>query len=300
MKWLKIWLAIGLVVVGSSRVIAAEGEGFYVIPPFVEAKIESGREKLSVEIEIGNKSLQEATFEISVVDFGSLDETGGLAFITANSDKNEKKYALASWVTLEKNSLTVLPGKSEKVKMTILNRESLSPGGHYGAVLATVKSSDQGVAETVGINQSLASLIYVLKTGGEVVDLSLNRVEFDKNILKFPETIKLRFWNKGNVHVVPRGTVVIRNNQGKIVSQGIINGDSGKVLPESSRIMELPLKKLGFWNWPGKYILEINYRDEGNDKFTTFKTGVVYVGFEGVLMGVGLVGLLALFWRKFA
>jgi hypothetical protein len=285
-------LVIGWGAAGGQKVVATENKGLYLSPPGVDITVGSSQPENSFYLEIGNDDQTGVVFDISVVDFGSLDETGGVAFLTVNSDKSERKYALASWISLEKNTVTVEGGKSEKVKVTILNKDSLSPGGHYGAVLATVRSETMKDQDVVGINQSLATLIYALKKGGEIPNLTFKSLVFDKNVFYFSKTVKLRFENSGNVHVVPRGKVEIKNNSGEIVAQGIINADSGKVLPESFRTMELPINRIKHWNWPGIYNMEVDYRYDGLEAFSSVKTRVIYVGFEGAVIVLGLSGVI--------
>jgi len=295
MKRIFLVLAIILAIIGNSKILAAENGGLFLSPPFTDISLDIKQPEKAFYLEIGNNTYTETVFDISVVDFGSLDETGGVAFLTVNNDKNERKYSLASWISLEKQTVTVMPGKTEKIKVTILNKDSLSPGGHYGAVLATVRTAADKVKDMVGINQSLASLIYVQKTGGEKPNLIFKSWEFSKNIFYFPKTVKIRFENNGNVHVVPRGKVEIKNSQGEIIAKGIINGDSGKILPESFRIMELPIEnKVRRWNRPGIYNMDVSYRFDGRDEFLSMKTKVIYVGFEGVLVVSGLALITAL------
>jgi hypothetical protein len=287
---------MGLMVMSGKKVLA-EG-GFYVNPPFTDVEIKPDSEESSFELEIGNRSQTEAVFKMTVADFGSLDETGGVAFLTVSKDNNERKYALASWISLERDLVTVSPGKTEKIKVTILNKGSLTPGGHYGAVLATVKSASGVSSDAVGVNQSLATLIYVLKAGGEKPSLVFKSLEFGKNLFYFSKTVKLRFWNNGNVHVVPRGTVEVKNISGEIAAKGIINEGSVRVLPESFRVMELPMRKVKFWNWPGKYTIEVNFRYDGNEILTNVKTEIFYVGYEGTILILAGLGIIAILWRK--
>lgn len=294
MKRIFLFLAIILAIIGNSKILAVENNGLFLSPPFIDISVDIKQPEKFYYLEIGNNTRTETVFDISVVDFGSLDETGGVAFLTVNNDKNERKYSLASWISLEKQTVTVMPGKTEKIKVTILNKDSLSPGGHYGAVLATVRAAADRTKDMVGINQSLASLIYVQKTGGEKPNLIFKSWEFSKNIFYFPKTVKIRFENNGNVHVVPRGKVEIKNSRGEIVAKGIINGDSGKILPESFRIMGLPIEKVKLWNQPGIYNLDVSYRFDGRDEFSSMKTKVIYVGFEGVLVVSGLALITAL------
>ena len=287
-KILTVIMLVVLMVIGGQKIGAAENTGIYLSPPYTDISVDVSRMENFFYLTVGNNSSVEESFNISVVDFGSLDETGGVAFLTVDPDKSERKYALASWISLEKDVVTIASGKSEKIKVTILNKETLAPGGHYGAVLATLKSEPGNKQDKVGVNQSLASLIYVQKIGGEIQDLKFKRMEFSKNIFNFPKTVKLRFGNNGNVHVVPRGTVEIKNGTGVIVAKGIINGDSGKILPESFRILELSINRVKKWSWPGIYSLEINYRYDGLESVEKVETKIIYVGYEGTVIVFGL------------
>jgi hypothetical protein len=176
----------------------------------------------------------------------------------------------------------------------VINKDSLAPGGHYGAVLATVRSDEKVNQPMVGVNQSLATLIYVLKNGGEKADLEFKSLEYNKNVFYFPKMVNLRFGNNGNVHVVPRGKMEITNSKGEIIAKGIVNADSGKILPESFRVLQTSIKRIKVWNWPGVYNLKLDYRYDGVDNFSEVKTKLVYVGFEGAIIVVGLAGITAL------
>lgn len=147
MKRIILWLVVLGGLIGCQKVMAAEKGGLFLSPPSVDVTVGQTQPENSFDLEVGNNGLAAETLDLSVVDFGSLDETGGIAFLTVNSNEGERKYALASWISLEKSEVTVSPGKVEKIRVTILNKETLAPGGHYGAVLATVRSETGGISQ---------------------------------------------------------------------------------------------------------------------------------------------------------
>lgn len=290
-KWLLFLLAILFLPKG---VLGVENKGAYLSPPFADLEIVNGEEK-EFELEIGNQGESSLVFDLSVIDFGSLDESGGIAFLTASPDKSERKYALASWISLEKSEVVVAAKSKEKIKITILNKESLLPGGHYGAVLATMRNEEKSVGDKVGINQSIASLLYVQKSGGEVKNLILKNIIWRNPTLKSIDELDLRFENNGNTHLVPRGKVEIKNIFNKVVAKGIINEGSVKILPETFRKIVVDIKYFKQWKWPGKYTVEIDYRYEGKQDFLKYKNSFYYMGLEGIiLLFLGLI--LGLFW----
>lgn len=279
------------------EILGVESKGTYLSPPFADIEV-TNKEDKEFELEIGNEGEGDLVFELSVVDFGSLDESGGVAFLTANPDKNERKYALASWIGLEKSEVVVAAKSKEKIKITILNKESLLPGGHYGAVLATLRNEEKSVGDKVGVNQSLASLLYVQKSGGDTKNLILRNVEWKNLIFKIMDKLELRFENSGNIHLIPRGKVEIRNIFGQLVAKGIINEGSAKILPETFRKMIVEVKYFKKWRWPGKYLIEIDYRYDGQEAFSKYQNSFLYVGVEGIiLLFLGIfLGLLA--WQR--
>jgi len=281
----KVWWLIFLFLLGFGfkKTEAIDNMGVYISPPFIDMVMGATDAQKDFVLELGNNSPATIMVNLSVVDFGTLDESGGVAFLSSK-ENGDRKYALASWMSLEKDWVIIAPNKKEKIKITVLNKESLTSGGHYGAVLATVKSEAKLGKDMVGLNQSLASLIYIQKTGGEIKNLILKNVELKSSWRQFVDKANIRFENNGNIHLVPRGKVEVKSSWGKLVAKGIINEASAKILPESFRVFSLPIKTLNMWIWPGKYTAEISYRYDGKDNFVVFQKQITYVGREGVIM----------------
>ncbi len=70
--------------------------------------------------------------------------------------------------------------------------------------------------------------------------------------------------------------------------RGIINQDSGLILPESLRQYQVPIRRLGGWMWPGKYQINIDYRFDGKEDTKTVSLDYFYFGYEGTLLFLGL------------
>lgn len=276
-------------------------EGITVSPPFSEVVLKGGDNSSSFGIRLTNNSQKDVSFRVKVVDFGSLDESGGVAFLGLSRSDVEQKYSLASWISLENDWVTISVGETKEVKGKILNRESLSPGGHYGALIFRYDDQMESSDSKVNLNQMFASLIYVKKTGGEKYELKLNRIEIKNNFWGMPSNLNLRYQNAGNIHLTPVGKVVVVGKNNVEVAKGIINNDYSIVLPESFRIFGVPMSLEKRFVWPGKYKLEVWSRYDGKDTFEIRRTDLVYFGWEGiVLLALLLVSVLicALFLRK--
>lgn len=242
--------------------------GVTITPAMQEVEIKDSLIKQSGTFTVRNNSDQPAAFELSAIDMGALDETGGLIFSGLPQDYL-KKYGLAEWVELPRKRIEIATAKTETVSFNIRNSENLSPGGHYGAII--VKQVPRQAAQPVRqvtISPQAASLLFLLKRGGEVYKLSLPGFRANTSVWNLPTKVELPFKNEGNVHVVPRGIVRLKNTLGNEIAKAVINPESSYVLPERSRALHVAFDNLPKNIWPGRYTIEVDYRYDGQENFT--------------------------------
>ncbi|TXH00267.1 MAG: hypothetical protein E6P95_03855 [Candidatus Moraniibacteriota bacterium] len=246
--------------------VGVRAADFTLTPMLQEVTVGDEAEK-TIEVKITNTTDGVGTFRINTFDFGSLDESGGVVFLGA-SQNLEDKYGLAAWLRLDKEMVTLRPGNSEIVAVHIENQASLAPGGHYGALVFESDSQDVPESNGIAIHQKLAALIFVKKIGGAHPALELQGVEYTKSPFFLNKTMAFRFHNPGNVHVVPRGTMSVTDPFGRMVYRGILNQASALVLPESTRLLHATLFGVVPAFIPGRYTLTVQYRfeEEGEAK----------------------------------
>jgi hypothetical protein len=271
-KFLYFWIIFFSLILSSHNNLARAQEiqpGFLISPYFQEINLQEDQTSAPFSIDVKNTTGNPAVFRVSVLDFGTLDESGGVAFL---GSADNLKYSLASWVSLSNDTLVIRPGETQTVKGAIENKESLSPGGHYSAVYFKMEDNanvSDGQQDQVAFNPSFASLLFVRKVGGEIYGLNLNNKDFSKNIFILPSWIKLRFQNTGNVHVIPRGTVEITDPLGRLVMKSIVNTESSIILPETFRVFSGKFGQIAPIFVPGRYALVINYRYDGKADFVS-------------------------------
>ncbi|HSX01426.1 MAG TPA: hypothetical protein VLF67_04255 [Candidatus Saccharimonas sp.] len=305
MRWWGLAVVLMMAWAGVAKVAeAASTTGLAVTPAVQQVTLKQDQAEVRLEVEFSNFSGVGQSFKLSTTDFGSLDEEGGVAFLGDPADKLSGRYGLAAWMTLEKDALYLPPGASQTVEVVVENKQSLSPGGHYGAVLATAVSDQSPENNSqVGVKQVLSSLVLVSKEGGAVPDLGLISQLGDGGWWRLPGQLEQRFENVGNVHVTPRGVVEVKDPLGRLVRRGALNAESGIVLPESFRRYRTPLVSVGAAWMPGEYTITTTYRYDGTTQTKTLTTQVWYAGMVVVwLVGVGALaaaGGLAwwLWWR---
>ena len=284
-----------VVVLALSGSTAHAAVGGLSIGPFLqEVTIKPGQAESSFLITITNSTTSTLPMRLSVVDFGAADDTGAVNFLPT-TDSLERKYGLASWMRLEKDAIILAPKTSQRVKIMIENRESLSPGGHYGAVVFQVdnKQTDDTVRPEVDFTKAVSTLVLAKKLGGEKQSLTLTRSTMSGPPIFFPSEIHLRFLNNGNVHTAPVGEITVADPIGRVVSKGMINPEITMVLPETFRIYKtkLPINEI-LWI-PGWSTVTIRYRDPGTNSYVTNVSKVFIITPHAI--GLTLTILLVLF-----
>jgi hypothetical protein len=257
----------------SAPTIPAATPGITLSPAVVQTEIASTESEHQINFQITNNKPAAQDINISAADFNTLDESGGLVFVGTNPSKLQKKYGLASWISLPQLSITLAPKQTATITAIISNQGSLSPGGHYGALMLSLNDASRpGGSNKVAVHPIASSLLFVNKVGGDTHKLRLTDVNSSHSIFKLPSSTELRFYNDGNTHLIPRGTVEVTDPRGKIVAKGIINENSNLILPETYRRFSVPLNKISSPALPGKYKITVNFRFDGYDQFRSYQT----------------------------
>jgi hypothetical protein len=260
----------------SAAAPARKPGGVTVSPAFQQVVLEQSDAEKTFDYAITNNTSQSLEFALSSVDFGSLDETGGVLF-QGQSDKSlDYKYGLSRFVTLQQDRIVVEPKATTKIPVIISNKESMSPGGHYGAILATPTQA-AGDPSKVQVNQVISTLLFVTKKGGEIYKMGLQSMQLKTHLFSAPSSVEMRFQNAGNVHVIPRGLITITDPRGRIVKRGYINEGSAILLPETFRKVSVPLRTINTAWWPGMYHMTITYRFDGQVSQDTKQMTFTYV-----------------------
>ena len=275
---------------------AAQGGGQITIDPFYqEITLDPKAPSKTYRVKITNNSSQPHIFKIKTADFGSLNETGGVAFIGVAKPDLNYKYGLTPWLSLDEDLVSLDPGQTRQISFRVTKVDSLSPGGHYGAILVTTDTGSSEDKSKVQISPVVSSLILLKKIGGEVYGIKLESADVKRSFLGLPAKAAIRFANNGNTHIVPRGTVTITDMKGSIISEALINSESGYILPGNIRQLQSSLRDIKTAWLPGYYNLNISYRYDGNDDFNIKTTRFFYIG-QGVKAAAILGVILAAIW----
>lgn len=244
-----------------------------------------------------NTSSTPIELSLSVEDVKELEDRNPVGILDPKEALNYK-YSLSSWVTLERQTLLLNPGEERSVKVSIA-KEKLSPGGHYGTILAELTQNTG--KDKVKIKGVLSSLLFVRAgAGNEIEDAKVSFIAPNQIGITFPSIYSFRFQNTGNVELIPYGILEVRNQNNTLVARGIVNEESALTLPEAIRTYTITAKQTQAIILPGKYTatLSLHY-GKGNKtvvikkEFTTLGDSTFIKG-AGVFLAFALVLLVAL------
>ncbi len=230
--WLICAVSLLLVAIATGQVQAM---GVMVEPAFQFVTITASESSTTRAITFTNQTDIAQTYLLSTADIRQLDTQGQVAYV--DKPQTDSSYALASFLRLPVAEITLQPGEKQAIEVEIADNQNLSPGGHYGAVLAQVVSVGAEGEEV--ILPMVSSVLLVHKVGGERFHINLKRVEIPAIWLTIPKSMLLEFENQGNVHVVPHGQVTIEDVFGRRIAEGIINEGSVVVMPENQRAISV-------------------------------------------------------------
>lgn len=201
-----------------------------LVPPSFEFNVKPG-DTVTTKVKLFNETPSAIEAYPSTANFTAKDQTGTPSFST------EKVVTdLASWITVSAGPYVLQPGDRIEVPVTIKIPASADPGGHYAAVFfGTKPPSTDGV---VGIASKIGSLIIIRVAGNirENADLtSFGVVGKSSSFSHQPVNFTMSIRNSGNVHVRPKGSIVVKNMWGRVVGTVGINVGEGAVLPNSTR-----------------------------------------------------------------
>jgi hypothetical protein len=118
-------------------------------------------------IRVQNDTAQEQTYYTSAQNFVSQGEEGQQTFLP-----EAEKDGLASWISLEENTVKLQAGKSHDFKWALNVPKNAEPGGHYAAVFfSTAPNTSEQSSVGVGGKTGVLFLVNVSGNVKEAADI---------------------------------------------------------------------------------------------------------------------------------
>lgn len=188
-------------------------------------------------VKVVNGNSYPLTVYAEVVNFEPVGEGGQGTFTPVPKDSLEKT-TLADWVVINNGPVVIPPEQTTDITFFADVPKNAAPGGHYAAIMISTEEP-KGTGElAVLASQAVTSLLFLRVEGDVDEEGTIREFSLRDSFLDTPSAeFILRFENKGNVHLQPRGEIVIKNMWGTERGTIPVNYQTqyGNVLPKSIR-----------------------------------------------------------------
>lgn len=218
----------------SATNLQAQSQNITIIPPKFELFANPG-DSVTEQIRVKNDSTFPVTYGIVLEDFSTAGEEGQVVL----EEPSSNNYSLANWIEPESKDIVLQPGEERALTFTINIPKDAEPGGHYASLLFS--SGGDPVPGAASVTQRVGSLILLRVSGNVSETATIESFTIPSYSQKGPIIFSLRVKNDGNVHVRPKGTIIITNLFGKKVDEIPLNG--ANIIPGAVRKMETEWNK---------------------------------------------------------
>lgn len=182
------------------------------------------------------------------------------------SSEDSKSIDINAWLEVEPEKFDIGPGETKSIKYNVK-----IPKGQRGELRGQIFfATDTDFAGGIGIKNRFGVAVYVAIKGTEVVKAKIAEVAVSKATSK--EAIKdegadnknIKFsvivQNKGNVHIRPKGKLLVKNREGSIVKE-LILPYGYPIMPNAGHAYDVIWEETGLVKGKYKIIASIQYGD---------------------------------------
>jgi hypothetical protein len=237
-----------------------------VTPPLFQLGLQPG-ETWSSSVQIVNPNPYDITVRAEPTLFRQAGATGRPEFYARGAGEGEG--TIRDWIIVPDGPIQVLREQTYSIPLYIKVPENAPPGGHYASILVGNRApKERAEGGVVQVSSSIAVLLFVRIAGdvderGRIREFSTEQSVYDRASAR----LTLKFENQGNVHIQPRGNIVIYNMFGKQRGMIPVNHASGygNVLPGTIRDYAFVWESNAGWWDIGRYRAEatIGYGEDG-------------------------------------
>jgi hypothetical protein len=204
-------------------------------------------------------------------------------------------YDASAWFTLNPSDFILQPNETKEITVSIATPAQATPGGHYATVYFQPLIPSEALSpSTTYLTARVGVLSFLVVKGAIVEQASLSALHIPTLEQFGPVPIKVAAVNSGNVHLLPKGDVVVRNWRGKQVSK--VDLPTGLVLPKTVKNYTVVWKnhaKYGYFTAQAA----MTYGAD-NEQVRTAKTGFWVIPWLPLLMFVALIVATVWFVRR--
>lgn len=223
--WLvfSLWLAFTPVAFAQSQ--PDQEIALQVSPAILEQVVEPGTQT-EATILVTNKANIPLPIKATVRGFTPLEEI---------SIEDRAIFDASAWFKIAEPDFILQPGQRRDIKLTIKPPSNAEPGGHYATVFFQTLIPESALSQsTAHVANRVGVLAFLLVKGDITERASLAGPPATPFMRQFgPVNLTTTVVNRGNVHLLPRGQVIIFDWRGREVARLPI--PQSTVLPKSRK-----------------------------------------------------------------
>ena len=193
-------------------------------------------EKHEGEIVVWNLSEEPATYNIYIRGFRQIGNQPGTAIMLTEEEENRALYSAASWVTVSRERVNLIPNRNEKIFYE-LNVPENATKGEYTVIISFISEElDESLRGTAAFTALSSGTPILVRVGDEFTEnAELLKFTTDRN---FYETPTIRFEttlnNLGDTHITPVGEIILTNIFNQEVGKIFFNENGQSILRDNS------------------------------------------------------------------
>jgi hypothetical protein len=208
------------------------------------------------EIVVWNLSEETALYNIYVRGFRQIENQPGTAVMFTEEEEKRALYSAASWVTVDREQINLIPNRNEKIFYEINVPKNITKG-EYTVIIAFISETEENLRGTAAFTSLSSGTPILIKVGDEFVE-SAELLQFttDKNFYETPTVrFQTRVNNLGDTHITPVGEIVLTNIFNQEVAKIPFNEGGQSILRDNSADYETPWDYGSFLSKDNKLIL---------------------------------------------
>jgi len=285
---------------GIPAAFAQTSAGITIKPAIVEDNVKPG-EIYQFTLTATNESGAPQTYYLVSQDIKGLDDQGHPVFATPGEQTG---FELSSWITLPQSSVTLAPGASANVPVTVRVPANASPGAHFAGVFF---EEQPGKLNTTGaaVGYNVGAVVSLTIAGNIVENAQLEEFSTNQFVYGSPDvTFLAKVSNSGNVLARPNGIIEVKNMFGKQVATINVNDSGGAVFPGSSRTFSAVWQGEGFAFGRYEALASLAYGEQGRKSLTSTTSfwilplNIIAWALGGIIVAVLAIYILMRLWVR--
>lgn len=239
-KLIALSLLLASHLISPSAILAQSISGLSAIPPRLEIEAKPGQ-TVTKEIKVRNEGQVLRNIAIETKDF-IVSDSVGTPIQVEGVDETVNRWAASTWIQVSPSKLTLKPGETRSLSLTVIVPAKATAGGHYAMVL---HSPDLGKISFDGsgaaVQTRVGTLIYITVPGNIKESAQVKEFSAPKFLEYGPVNFTTAITNFSDVHILPLGKITVTNLLGLKTGEVVL--PETRIFPLTNRIIESTLDK---------------------------------------------------------